>query len=624
MLRIIDRLYNKKISSKGMGIFRILFSLNLFFEVNRMYRYKELYFDSIPFIETTSILYSTSLMIWMVSLLSICIGFFTRFSAIVNYIFVLIFINLGAMEYHMDFTYIGVSFLLVFLPLSNSISIDNLILKYKKSSVKKIFSPNEEISVLYYMLPVFLGVGLVYFGSIPYKFNSEAWMSGLGIWLPNSIPQLILNNTQFLLNQEFLIKFLGYFVLTFETVFIFLFFIKKLRVPLLIIGVFLHLGILICYPIPFFALGYIAIYMLLVPVIFWDKLFSAFKFQKPSLTIFYDEGCPLCVRTKITITHFDWFGLIDFKSVQSSVLKHERLTGISESELLVNVYSIDNKNKLRQGIKTYQKVFEKIPVFFPLAIVLKIPGISWVANRFYVYIASHRTLDRCSEDTYDFIPVLTDIDIDNGKFFKTNKINDLRVLGLKFLISSFIILQFMSSFNFPFNKSIVKKINSSFSMMTPTIDYLIDKKEDIKYLSAKFLGISGHGVFVDSHYKGYDKVFNVTYKGELLPMFNEQGMVGYYLRGGLWADFGFRTNKPYVLDDIVNLEKGLIKYTAFWAKKNNVDIKNNTSFDVVMKKVRAPFKWEKDLLTKNLETPWGKVGEFYWDGKKTKLLLDEK
>ncbi|MBF4985473.1 hypothetical protein FNJ87_14430 [Nonlabens mediterrranea] len=65
----------------------------------------------------------------------------------------------------------------------------------------------------------------------------------------------------------------------FEIVFPFLFWLKRFRLPLLIIGLGLHLGILFSYPIPLFALAMINVYLLLVPISFWIKILSFFKIK---------------------------------------------------------------------------------------------------------------------------------------------------------------------------------------------------------------------------------------------------------------------------------------------------------------------------------------------------------
>ncbi|MFD0962624.1 hypothetical protein [Pseudofulvibacter geojedonensis] len=262
----MHKLFEKKISATGLGVFRAIYFLNFFFEVKYIYNNRQLFFDTVPFIKPFELDFTYPLIIWLSILIFIVIGYHTRFLVIINYLFSLIFIStLSSFEYHMDYVYCGMNFLAMFLPLSKEFSIDKLISQDNSSDHK--------VSVLYYYFPLFLCVGLLYFDSVLCKLTSKMWLNGLGVWLPASTPQITIFNDQWLLNQKYLMLFLGYLTLVFEFIFVFVFFIKKLRIPILIIGVGLHLGILLEFPIPYFALGMMSFYVLMVPVSLWDKLF---------------------------------------------------------------------------------------------------------------------------------------------------------------------------------------------------------------------------------------------------------------------------------------------------------------------------------------------------------------
>jgi hypothetical protein len=74
------------------------------------------------------------------------------------------------------------------------------------------------------------------------------------------------------LHQQWLMYFLNYLVLFFEAVFLFTFWFKPMRVILLIIGLGFHLGIMLAFPIPLFALGCATVYLLMVPVSCWRRI----------------------------------------------------------------------------------------------------------------------------------------------------------------------------------------------------------------------------------------------------------------------------------------------------------------------------------------------------------------
>jgi hypothetical protein len=175
------------------------------------------------------------------------------------------------------------------------------------------------------------------------------------------------------------------------------------------------------------------------------------------------------------------------------------------------------------------------------------------------------------------------------------------------------------------SKKITHLITDKYKSSVTPINYLSKIIKVTRKFSEQTLGITGHGVFVDGHYIGFDKIFSLKYKDEYLPLFDSQGMPGEYLKSGIWANYNFRVNKPYVLKTDINkenLKTGLIRYASFWAEKNNVNLES-AQFEILLKSVNANFNWEEDLLEKNLSQPWIKVGKITWKNKKAEVVLED-
>lgn len=259
-LLIIRVLFNK-VDSIGLSIFRIAYSIVFLFELIHLFKYRTIVYDGFTELNPTLIF-----MFWIPTVFLLLIGYKTRYVAILNYIFsVIILSSAQKYEYHGFTIYTGVNFLLIFLPIAKQISIDAFLKTKINTDDKKVFK-------VYYFAPVFLVIALIYLDSAFYKFASSMWLSGLGMWLPASLPMATWSSFPWLLNNELLVKFLGYLVLIFETVFILLMWFRVFRVPLLVIGVLFHLGILYFFPIPWFALAVICVYCLMVPIRFWKKI----------------------------------------------------------------------------------------------------------------------------------------------------------------------------------------------------------------------------------------------------------------------------------------------------------------------------------------------------------------
>ena len=475
----IEKRVAKQVSPIGLSIFRIAYGLVFFFEVLFIYRYKELFFDPIPFIEPSPMQFGLPLLLWLITILCIIFGYYTRYAAIVNYVFTLVFIStLTTFEYHMHYTYIGINFLLMFLPLSKTISLD----RYFKREVAVT------VSSIYYLLPVFIGIALVYFDSTFFKISSQMWLRGSGVWLPASVPQVTILDNQWFLNQKWLMVFLGYLTLLFEFIFIFTFFRKRFRVPLLIIGLGLHIGIFFTFPIPLFALGYMAIYLLMVPIYCWQSMFKKLNKSVVEVTFTAVELTKLTRTIKITL-------------------------------LLVAVLVLNVTLHFSPALKSF-------------------------TNRVY-----------------------TKIGVQN--------------------------------------------------IMRPLI-------RGVEDFSSKMFGIGPHGVFVDSHFVGYDNIVAVSYQsdqGEIwLPFIEKDGSPGGYISGSNWAYLSFRVNGPNQTKK--NLYPGIIRLVSFWANKNDVNLET-TTFILHSKKISFPlnYKWQKDFLQQQRDMPWEKIGELSWSDATSTLVV---
>ncbi len=510
MIKLLQNFFFKKVSPFGLGVFRAVYSLVLLLEARHLYKFRELYFHDIPYFGPNYPNNGLLLSLWISIIILLIVGYRTFLISIINYIFTLIFISSAvSYEYHMFYTYTGINLLLIFLPVGNAFSIDYL-LKKRYLIKAGIFKKSYNVSKLNYFLPVFMGLALVYFDSAyVFKLNSPGWLNGLGIWLPSSLPQIAISKFQWILNEESLIKFLSYFVFGFELLFIFLFWFKKFRIPILVIGFFLHIGIYISYPIPFFALGCLSIYILVIPISYWQKIRFLF-----------------------------------FRNIEN--------------------------------ITSEKKIEDLKKVFFSGEVVVT-PKIESVARYNLSFFKRFIVEDS----------------------FRYNIKEKLRNVSLTLILLFAILAQFQFYYSF-FKKS---KVTTSFN-----INLL------------HYTGITGHPVFMDSHFRGYQNLYTLKYKDQFLPILDENGMPGEYLKGGTWINWIWRVNGPYVKQNSYSLRQGFTRFSSFWAFNNNINLRNKHIFEIVKKQIISPKKWEKNLLTKNMNAKWESVGKLVWENNQTRLI----
>jgi len=622
MIKLFTRLYDKKISGLGLSMFRIAYSLVLLAEIIQFYYFRHLIFDKVPYLDPAEINFGIPIAIWGISVIFILIGLFTRTATIINYLLSLILIgSINTYEYHMFYAYMGINFLLLFLPVSRNLSLDRLIVKYRYSNTKFAYNPPTDVSVLSYYVPILVGIAFVYFDSVLFKYTSTFWRNGLGFWLPTSVPVNVYIPLQTLLNIKFLVLALGFLTLIFETVFLFTFFKKKWRIPLLIIGLGLHLGILVAYPIPWFALGMCSIYLLMVPVRWWKSLFREKETAKPVITFYYDGECPLCNRTKIAIQHFDIGKKIEFRTVQYYSEQEPLLKSIPFNALLDDIHSV-KKGKVYKGLDTYIEVLDSIGYTKPLSWLLRLPGVYHLGKTVYGYVAKNRDTERCTEENCGYVPPSVPAKDEELKLLQNFTLKDLKInlilAGLVILIMS----QVMVSYTSPLSVAIRSVIGLQESCVNDKLEYISRKVGNI---SQDYMGITHHGVFMDYHFSEYNHNIAVTYNNKngkeiWLPITGEDSLPGNYLLGPIWAKWGFRVNNNKIIH--AEVENGIRDFTAFWAQKNGVDL-NNARFIIKLQKIETPQGWEKDFLKRQMDKPWQDIGVAIWKDRKYSIDIPE-
>lgn len=573
--------FDKQIDGTGLAIFRIAYSTVLLCEIAQMFYFRHLIFDKIPYVEVAEIEFGIPIGIWFISVLFIFLGLFTRISTIINYLMSLILIgSIGSYEYHVFYAYMGVNFIMMFMPVSQCLSIDRLLIKLKYTKANSEYIPSSNVSQLHYFYLAFLGVGIVYFDSIFLKTAEYSWYSGLGVWMPSSFPMMAQMNLTPLLNLKPVMLFLGYLTLVFEAVFIFIFFRKKFRLPVFIIGVGLHIGILITFPIPWFALTVVSIYLLFIPVSWWKKLKIKLK---PTLKFYYAESDLVSLKSKIFFEHFDVFNKIEFIPLSSSQ------DGTSDLMTVENTCG-----QKYTGTDAFTQACRRIPFLFPLYLLGVVPGVKSLYNNL---LGKLKIAARDHQNS--ILNVTAEQHSVNGSF--------------RFFYY-FLLLVIITQCLIVYRSSIIEKVR----VATGIHQYdkpLIGAISPIQKTTKTLWGITSHSVFLDKlHYNGYNHIIAVTYldKNEnekWLPIIDKNGQPSYYNYGTNWRKVSFSTNSRIINQE--QLAKGIRDFTAFWAHQNNINL-NDATFLIKVKKIDAPNGWEKDFLNRQIAKPWYDGGNVYW------------
>lgn len=598
-----ERIYAKQVDGSGLAVFRIVFCSVLLAEVAHMFYFRHLIFDPIPFVEPAEIGSTVPLVLWMATLLLLILGLHTRPAAVANYGFALmIFSSLKTYAYMMTPVYVSLSFLFLFLPISRRLSLDRLRLELRHSGPRFRYHPPATVSQLAYYAPVVVGIAFVYFDSALYKLTSPLWLAGLGMWKPLSLPYETPFNNSFILNQEWLVKALGYLTLVFELFFLFLFPFRRCRPVLLVIGVGLHAGILFALPLPFFAVGFGSIYLLMVPIGYWRRWFSP-RAGPRRLTFYYDAAHPLCVRTRLLVEHLDRRGAVRFRGVLAPAVQEPPSRARRE-----DVYGVAANGRAYRGPDAYIQVFRAVACLKPLSWLLRLPGVYSLGQAVYRSGARRR-------------PAAPGPDANRGPASPIAAAaaaarpgatrSTAGLAGAAIGLAGLTLLQGLASYDAPF----VRRLRRDSGLENTRAGRALARASVASMGPArKLFGITSHPIALDEHFAGYTRLVAITYTGadgveRFLPITRPSGQPGPYLSGAIWLKWTYSIVTRRI--DQQRLEQGIRDFTAFWASKHRVDL-NNCRFKVKVKKIADPTHWEPDFLNQQLKAEWRDAGVVTW------------
>lgn len=610
---LVTKGLEKRVPATGLGVFRILFGLVALQEIVFLLYFRHLIFDPVPFIDMASPVVDLFLALWAVMALCLTLGYRTRFATVANYLLWIVFVGFTPMWLEFDGGFdqmmIGVSFLMIFLPSERALSLDRLRLKLAYSVPGRPYRPAETVSVLCYYIPLAIVLGLLYLDAGIHKLSAEFWRNGLGAWLPPTMPYYMSPlDMNWLLDNKLAEQIIGYSLIVFQFLFLPLFWFRRFRVPLLLIGVSFHGGIILSLNIYQFGFAMLAPYALLVPFSWWRALGRLLRRHEPALTVLYDGLCPLCNRTVLTLSHFDVLGAVDFKDLQTHAKNYRQLEGVPEAELLKDLYALDRQGRLYSGIDTYIRILSAMIYPAPLALIMRIPGIYQTGRAVYRRIADNRVRIVCDESCITAAPRPED-----DPFTQLYSRYSGPPRRQAMLIAKFLVLVILLQLNSTLQFAVAYRLNKGHAA-SEAGQILEGASNAVLLFSHTFLGITPHALYMHDHFLGYNRILAITYKDtdgreQWLPFVNPEGRIIAPNWGRIqcwWANIAVT---PHI--NRRRLDKALMQVTTFWGGKLGLDVRN-TEFIIKMKEVRVPMDWEKDLRAYNLSQPWRDVGTVRW------------
>lgn len=107
--------------------------------------------------------------------------------------------------------------------------------------------------------------------------------------------------------------------------------------------------------------------------------------------VLYDGDCPMCTFQMKVLTWLDWLNAAQLIPLADPFAK-SLVPWLTQEDLLEAVHCVTPEGTVYRGARCIRFIGMRMPLLVPLALVLWIPGVIWVAERIYQWVSRNRHL----------------------------------------------------------------------------------------------------------------------------------------------------------------------------------------------------------------------------------------
>jgi predicted DCC family thiol-disulfide oxidoreductase YuxK len=116
--------------------------------------------------------------------------------------------------------------------------------------------------------------------------------------------------------------------------------------------------------------------------------------------LLYDGQCPLCQRSVAVLRKLDWLHKIEYQDARQTERLPETHPPLVPSRLLEEMHLVPRAGKpIYHGFGAFRWLAWRLPPLWLAAPFLYLPGVPWLGNKVYLWIARNRfKLVPCRDD----------------------------------------------------------------------------------------------------------------------------------------------------------------------------------------------------------------------------------
>lgn len=108
------------------------------------------------------------------------------------------------------------------------------------------------------------------------------------------------------------------------------------------------------------------------------------------LTVVYDGYCVICQQTRRIVRTLDWLHRVEFLNIHDWDEVSKRYPDLDFEQAMGQVHAMASDGQMYGGFFGMRRILRELPLGFPLWLILHVPGISWLGQKVYRFIARNR------------------------------------------------------------------------------------------------------------------------------------------------------------------------------------------------------------------------------------------
>jgi predicted DCC family thiol-disulfide oxidoreductase YuxK len=109
-----------------------------------------------------------------------------------------------------------------------------------------------------------------------------------------------------------------------------------------------------------------------------------------AVTAVFDGQCVICQSTRRVVRALDWRNRVAFIDLHQADAVARRFPWLDHADAMGQIHVIDTRGAVYAGFEGTRRMLRELPLGYPLWLLLHLPGMRWLGERVYRFIARRR------------------------------------------------------------------------------------------------------------------------------------------------------------------------------------------------------------------------------------------